>query len=199
MQFFGWADFQNAAVDHRDRTTSQYAPLGIDRATEAIATQRAADLGVGPELLARFEAEDVLVCAFLPGVTLTAADVRDRVGEIGAKLRAFHRSAPLPTAFAVGGAYTAKFAGGILTLGFAFQQETVAGTTTRRDLSFTGSIVHKGGTTFIWELAIGSGKTTIAIAADQLQLGPLTAATKVTVTMQNGQVQGVQALLGFSF
>ena len=79
----------------------QAAPLGIDRRTEAIATQRAADLGIGPEVLVRLEDDDVLVCAFVTGAPLSAAGVRDRLGEIAAALRAFHATPPQPTAFDV--------------------------------------------------------------------------------------------------
>lgn len=80
---------------------SQAAALGIDRRTEAIATQRAADLGIGPEVLVRLEEEDVLVCGFVAGLAMTAADVRGRLGEIARALRAFHATPPLPTAFDV--------------------------------------------------------------------------------------------------
>jgi len=79
----------------------QAAMLGIDRRTEAIATQRAADLGIGPEVLVRLEEDDVLVCRFITGVAMTAADVRGRLDEIAGALRAFHGTPPLPTAFAV--------------------------------------------------------------------------------------------------
>lgn len=103
------------------------------------------------------------------------------------------------TTFAIGGAYSAKFKDGVLTIGFSFQQQTVAGTTTSRALTFTGSLVHKGGTTFDWELVLAGGKTTISIAADQIRLGPVTASSAVTVTLQGGDVRAVQALLGFSF
>jgi thiamine kinase-like enzyme len=79
----------------------QAAPLGIDRRTEALATQRAADLGIGPQVLLRLEEDDVLVCAFLTGAQMTAAGVRGRLGEIARALRAFHATPPLPTAFDV--------------------------------------------------------------------------------------------------
>ncbi|HUR84211.1 MAG TPA: phosphotransferase [Solirubrobacteraceae bacterium] len=79
----------------------QAAALGIDRRTEAIATQRAADLGIGPEVLVRLEDDDVLVCGFVTGAAMTAAGVRGRLGEIARALRAFHETPPLPTAFDV--------------------------------------------------------------------------------------------------
>jgi hypothetical protein len=74
------------------------AALGIDRATEAAATARAASLGIGPEVLARLADDDVLVCAFLPGAPVVIANV---VEPLARALRAFHDSAPLPTAFDV--------------------------------------------------------------------------------------------------
>jgi hypothetical protein len=76
-------------------------PLGIDRATEAVATQRAAEAGIGPQVLARLQDDDVLVCAFIPGEGMSAAGVRARIGEIAVALRAFHETPLLPTAFDV--------------------------------------------------------------------------------------------------
>ncbi len=79
------------------------AALGIDRATEELATRQAAALGLAPAVLARLEDEDVLVCAHLPGRELSSAALRDpdRLGRLARALRAFHGTAPLPTAFAV--------------------------------------------------------------------------------------------------
>jgi hypothetical protein len=103
------------------------------------------------------------------------------------------------TTFAIGGSYSGKFKNGVLTIGFAFQQQTVAGSTTSRELVFTGELVHQGGTTFNWELALAGGRTTISIAADQIRLGPVTGSSVVKVTLQGGEVRAVQALVGFKF
>jgi thiamine kinase-like enzyme len=75
--------------------------LGIDRDTEAVATQRAAAIAVGPEVLLRLREDDVLVCSFIAGAEMTAAGVRGHLGEIARALRAFHATPALPTAFAV--------------------------------------------------------------------------------------------------
>lgn len=74
------------------------AALGIDRATETVATARAASLGIGPEVLACLADDDVLVCAFLPG---TAVAIDTVLEPLACAIRAFHHSGPLPTAFDV--------------------------------------------------------------------------------------------------
>jgi hypothetical protein len=74
------------------------AALGIDRGTEAVATARAASLGIGPEVLARLADDDVLVCAFLPGDPVAIDAVLEPLARA---IRAFHDSGPLPTAFNV--------------------------------------------------------------------------------------------------
>jgi len=75
------------------------AALGIDRATEALATARAATLGIAPEVIAQLDG--VLVCGFLEGAVLDAAGVRARLGDAARMLRAFHESGALATAFDV--------------------------------------------------------------------------------------------------
>ena len=74
------------------------AALGIDRATEAVATARAASLGIGPQVLARLADDGVLVCAFLPGAALAIDTVLEPLARA---IRAFHDSGLLPTAFDV--------------------------------------------------------------------------------------------------
>jgi hypothetical protein len=103
------------------------------------------------------------------------------------------------TELAIGGQFTARFKAGVLIVGLKFDQRTIAGTQASRELTFTGKLVHVSGTQFVWELKAANGSTTIAIAADQIQLGPVTATTKVTLVMSNGQTQSVQALFGVSF
>jgi thiamine kinase-like enzyme len=78
-------------------------PLGIDRATECVATERAAELGIGPPVALRLVDEDVLVTTFLPGGGIDSAAVRDPavLAQVARGLRAFHDGEPLPTAFAV--------------------------------------------------------------------------------------------------
>jgi thiamine kinase-like enzyme len=72
--------------------------LGIDRAGERAACVLAARLGIGPRVIDT--PGDVLVTEFVAGRTLEAAEVRERVAEVGAALRTLHDSgAGLPVAF----------------------------------------------------------------------------------------------------
>jgi len=120
-------------------------------------------------------------------------------GNVTFALKKTTNGAVTATTLTMGGAYTARFRNGVLTLGFAFSQQTATGMPAARELTFQGSLVHKGGTTFEWALSVVGGSTTISVAADQIRLGPVTAQSAVKITMQNGQVQAVQALLGVSF
>jgi len=72
--------------------------LGIDRQTEGIAAQAAAELGIAPELAATLE--DCLVTRFVASEPVSAQELAARVGEIARALRRFH-DAPLqlPTRF----------------------------------------------------------------------------------------------------
>ena len=72
--------------------------LGIDRASERLAAERAANLGIGPQLL-HADAE-CLVTAFVPGTTVDPARLRADPGQVARALRVFHDSAlALPTRF----------------------------------------------------------------------------------------------------
>ncbi len=66
------------------------ALLGIDRVAERLAAERAASLGIGPELL--YADEDCLVTAFVPGVPVDPAQLRADPAQVGRALRAFHDS-----------------------------------------------------------------------------------------------------------
>jgi thiamine kinase-like enzyme len=78
--------------------------LGIDRASEHVATQAAAKLGIAPLVLAFIPEHSCLVTAFVPGVPLADTVLREppAMVEIARALRAFHEHAPsLPTSFDV--------------------------------------------------------------------------------------------------
>ena len=77
--------------------------LGIDRATEELATRRAAALGIGPEVVAYLPDEGALVTRWIDGGTLSADQVREpaALARIAGAMRAFHDGEPLPTAFDV--------------------------------------------------------------------------------------------------
>jgi thiamine kinase-like enzyme len=83
---------------------SQTELLGIDRASEHVATQAAAKLGIAPAVLAFVPEHSCLVTAFVPGVPLAEAAVREpgAMAEVARALRAFHEHAPsLPASFDV--------------------------------------------------------------------------------------------------
>ena len=72
------------------------ALLGIDRDTELAASVAAARLGIGPEVMA---SEPWLVTAFIEARPVPADELRGRLPEVAATLRAIHGGPPLPTAF----------------------------------------------------------------------------------------------------
>jgi thiamine kinase-like enzyme len=75
--------------------------LGIDRATERVATATAAAAGLGPPVLAHRSEPPCLVTRFVPGRVLAAADLHapDVLEQAAAALRTFHAGPPLPSAF----------------------------------------------------------------------------------------------------
>ena len=75
--------------------------LGIDREVERAANERAATLGFAAEVVAFVEPERCLITRFVPGSTLDAAQISERVWlqRIGPALRAFHDSGPLAGVF----------------------------------------------------------------------------------------------------
>jgi thiamine kinase-like enzyme len=78
--------------------------LGIDRASEHVATQAAASLGIAPEVLAFVPEHSFLVTAFVAGVPLAEPVLREppSMVAVARALRAFHEHAPaLPTRFDV--------------------------------------------------------------------------------------------------
>ena len=72
--------------------------LGIDREGEKVATRRAADAGIGPELVACLEDDQVLVTEWLPGGPFA---VRRGLADVAAALRLTHAGPPLPSELAV--------------------------------------------------------------------------------------------------
>jgi len=75
------------------------ALLGIDRRAEWAATTAAAAAGVGPEPVAFEPRLGCLVTAFIEGRPVTAEELRGRIPELAAALRAIHAGAPLPSVF----------------------------------------------------------------------------------------------------
>jgi len=75
--------------------------LGIDRAVERIAAERAADLGLGPPVVAYLEPEQYLVTRFLVGEAIPVVEMGDEAVLLHTvpMLRTFHESGPLPGAF----------------------------------------------------------------------------------------------------
>jgi thiamine kinase-like enzyme len=77
------------------------ALLGIDRRAEHEATQAAAALGIGPEVVAFLELEGCLVTRFLDGGPLPVEEVRrpETLRVVAATLRRIHEGPPFPARF----------------------------------------------------------------------------------------------------
>lgn len=76
--------------------------LGIDRADEAQATRNAADLGIGPALLAELPEHGTIATRFVDARPLTEEEVRGaRRDEVVAALRTLHDGPPVPGRFDV--------------------------------------------------------------------------------------------------
>jgi len=73
--------------------------LGIDREAERAATAAAAGLGIGPDLIAFEPERECLVTGFIEARPVSTDELRDRVPEVAAALRAIHGGPPLPATF----------------------------------------------------------------------------------------------------
>jgi thiamine kinase-like enzyme len=73
--------------------------LGIDREAERAATAAAAALGIGPAVIGFEPERGCLVTAFIEGRPVPPEELRTRVAEVGAALRAIHAGPPLPATF----------------------------------------------------------------------------------------------------
>ncbi|MGH2835547.1 MAG: phosphotransferase [Solirubrobacteraceae bacterium] len=103
--------------------------LGIDRAAERLATEQAARLGIGPELL--YADSACAVTAFVPGAPVDQERLRADPSQVARALRAFHGSGlQLPARFWVpellrGYAAITAARGGALPAAYARAQELV--------------------------------------------------------------------------
>src|SRR5262249_14947614 len=75
------------------------AELGIDRGHEREAAEQAAELGVGPEVVAFIEPEGSLVTRFVEGGLAEALGRSPQLDEAAVLLRTFHESAPITPVF----------------------------------------------------------------------------------------------------
>jgi thiamine kinase-like enzyme len=75
--------------------------LGIDRANEAEAATRAAQLGIGPAVVGELPGIGTLITALVPGRHLDPVPFTDHLHEVVGLLHAFHRSGPLRGAFPI--------------------------------------------------------------------------------------------------
>ena len=77
--------------------------LGIDRSVEDVATRRAAELGIGPEVVAYYPDLEVLVTRWVDGGEQPAAELREPgvLARVAGALRAFHGSDDLGKDFTV--------------------------------------------------------------------------------------------------
>ena len=73
--------------------------VGVNRETEMIATQNAADIGVGPKWVASMPELDAAVIEFLPGTPVTEETLRteEMLTRVAAMLRTLHAGPELPT------------------------------------------------------------------------------------------------------
>jgi thiamine kinase-like enzyme len=75
--------------------------LGIDRANEAEAARRAADLGISPAVLGLLEGVGTLVTELVKGHHLEPTPFAERLEDVVGLIRTFHRSGPLAGAFPI--------------------------------------------------------------------------------------------------
>ena len=75
--------------------------LGIDRAYEAEAAQRAASLGIGPAVLGKLEVVGTLVTELVDGHHLEPTPFTERIGDVVDLIHRFHDSGPLGGAFPI--------------------------------------------------------------------------------------------------
>ena len=75
--------------------------LGIDRANEAEAAQRAADLGLGPAIAGTLPEIGTLITELIPGHHLEPEPFMERLDDVVDLLRRFHGSGPLAGAFPI--------------------------------------------------------------------------------------------------
>jgi thiamine kinase-like enzyme len=75
--------------------------LCIDRANEAEAATRAADLGIGPGIAGELPGVGTLIADFVPGHHLDPEPFTQRIDDVVAALRRFHGSGPLRGRFPI--------------------------------------------------------------------------------------------------
>ena len=75
--------------------------LGIDRTVERVANERAAALGLAPEVAGFLEPERYLITRFVAGTAIPAEEMGTPavLGAVAPMLRTFHESGPLPGSF----------------------------------------------------------------------------------------------------
>jgi thiamine kinase-like enzyme len=73
--------------------------LGIDREAARAATMAAAEIGIGPDVVAFEPTRGCLVTGFIEARPVSADELRARIPEVAAALRAIHAGPPLPATF----------------------------------------------------------------------------------------------------
>ncbi len=76
--------------------------LGIDRRAELAAATAAAQLGIGPSVIAFLEPEEYLVTRWVDGTTPLSLAVDGWPGRLGSVIARFHQGPPLPVVFDCG-------------------------------------------------------------------------------------------------
>jgi thiamine kinase-like enzyme len=94
-----------ASTDHGDYVVripgERTELLGIDRAYEAEAAQRAAELGIGPAVLGKLEGVGTLVTELVEGHHLEPTPFTERIADVVDLIHRFHDSGPLGGAFPI--------------------------------------------------------------------------------------------------
>lgn len=75
--------------------------LGIDRANEAEAAARAAELGIGPPVLGELPGVGTLITTLVPGHHVSPEQFVERLPDVVDLLHRFHRSGPVAGAFPI--------------------------------------------------------------------------------------------------
>jgi len=93
------------STDHGDYVVripgERTALLGIDRAYEAEAARRAADLGIGPAVLGMLQSVGTLVTELVEGHHLEPSPFAERLDDVVNLIHRFHDSGPLGGAFPI--------------------------------------------------------------------------------------------------
>jgi hypothetical protein len=107
---------------------------------------------------------------------------------------------PTSQKITIGGAFSASYPSGVLTISFSFSQTSAAGVVSN-SLNIAGSFsTARGANTLDWSISLAAGGAVAISLDDQFTLGNARGDLSLNVTYgPAGQAQGVSILLGFHF